>query len=404
MPHAESLDPSRHWSPLQQPAQFEALHGPLVWQTFPMHAAPEPHARHASPPAPQASPSEPATHVPVASQHPTHVDGLHDAACSQIPSTHALPLAQTEHVAPSVPHALPLVPVWHRPLASQQPKQLTALHALAVHKPPPATPGSATHCSPDAAHVTHASPSLPHADGDVPVRHPPALQQPAHVAALHPGASQRPPPNGSMAHDCPLDAQLEHVSPPVPQAESAVPGTHAPFVQQPVQPGAQAVVTHCWRFGSQDIWTCWQSMHALPKLPQSDVTFPGWHVPVSSQQPSGQVPSLQTPASMTAATHECVVTSHVGAEVPRQLVQAAPPAPQNAAAVPMTHWPWVQHPVGHVVALHGVAPSESGPASSLSSRSRSDERPQPAVANARTAATSTASRARKSRTAIGDTG
>ncbi len=389
---------------MQQPAQFEALHGPLVWHTLPMHAAPDPHAMQASPPAPHAAPSEPATHVPVSSQQPTHVAGLHDEACSQIPSTHALPLAHAVHVAPSVPHAAPLVPVRQSPLASQQPKQLMALHALVVHRPPPAVPGSATHCSPDAAHVTHASPSLPHADGDVPVRHPPALQQPAHVVALQPGASQRPPPNGSMAHDWPLAVQLEHALPPVPQAESAVPGTHVPFEQHPVQPGAQAVVTHCWRFGSQDIWICWQSRHALPKLPQSDVTFPGWQVPVSSQQPSGHVSSLQTPASVTAATHARAVGSHVGVEVPRQLVHAAPPPPQNAAAVPMTHWPWVQQPVGHVVALHGVAPSESGPASSLFSRSRSEERPHPAVARASAAATSTTSRARKSRTAIGDPG
>jgi hypothetical protein len=403
VPHAASLDPSRHWSPLQQPAQFDALHGPLVWQTFPMHAAPVPHGMQARPPAPHALLSAPETHVSVSSQHPTHVNGPHDAACSQIPSTHALPLAQIAHVAPSVPQALPAVPVSQRPLPSQHPKQLSALHALVVHRPPPAVPGSATHCSPDAAHVTHASPELPHAVGEVPVRHPPALQQPAHVVAPQPGASQRPPPNGSNAHDCPLVAQFEHVLPPVPHAESAVPGTHVPFSQQPRQPGAQAVVTHCWRFGSHDIWTCWQLMHALPKLPQSDVTFPGWHVPVSSQQPSGHVPSLQTPSSATGATHARVVGSHTGAEVPRQLVQAAPPPPQNAATVPRTHCPWEQQPVGHVVALHNVAPSMP-PASSLSSRSKSEERPQPAVAKARTAAASTTSRARKSRTAIGDTG
>jgi hypothetical protein len=243
-PHAASVVPSKHWLPVQQPLQFVALHAPLVWHTLPRHAAPAPHGMHDRPPAPHASLSEPATQLPVASQQPTQLDGPHAAACWHVPSTHSLPPVQTEHESPDVPHAFAAVPVRHRPLPSQQPKQLTPLHAVVVQSPPEVV-GNGTHCSPVAAHVTHASPALPHADGEVPVTHPAALQQPAHVVALQPGASQRPPPNGSMAHDCPLAVQFAQVVPAVPHAVSSVPGTHVPPWQHPLQSAPQVVAAHC---------------------------------------------------------------------------------------------------------------------------------------------------------------
>jgi hypothetical protein len=243
IPQSESSVPLKQLLPSQQPAQLAELHGPLVWQTFPTHEAPAPHAMHDSPPKPHAPSSPPPTHVPLA-QHPAQLDGLHAAAVEQLPFTHACPPTHVAHARPDAPQSFPFVPVWHRPFMSQHPKQFDDPHAVVVHTPPPATPGSATHCCDAPAHVMHASPSLPHAAVSVPEVHPLGLQQPAQLLALHPAASHAPPPSGSGAHAEPVVTQSEHCAPPVPHAVSCDPLTHTPRAQQPVHDGPQSLERH----------------------------------------------------------------------------------------------------------------------------------------------------------------
>ena len=284
MPQSESSVPLKQLSPTQQPLQLAALHGPGVWQTLPTHEAPGAHGMHISPPKPHAPLSAPPTHVPPW-QHPAQLDGSHDAAVAHPPFTHACPAVHVVHTRPDAPQSLEFVPVWQRPFSSQHPKQFVEPHAVVVHKPPPATPGSATHCCDAARHVMHASPSLPHAAASVPEVHPVGPQQPAQLLALHPAASHAPPPRGSGAHDWLPLTQFWHAAPAVPHAVSCEPPTHSPSEQHPVHCGPQSLVKHAWSEGSHVSPSARQSVHDSPKLPQMVPAVPGWQLPFASQQP-----------------------------------------------------------------------------------------------------------------------
>jgi hypothetical protein len=121
----------------------------------------------------------------------------------------------------------------------QQPAQLAALHpGAAWHEP-------AAHVSPE-LHALHAWPAWPQAAGVVEITQLLPWQQPAqfwgpqaggvwHVRSFGcPGATQV----------CPFAEQFEHVAPFLPHAVESLPTTHVPFGrQQPEQlSGPQAVV------------------------------------------------------------------------------------------------------------------------------------------------------------------
>lgn len=138
--------------PLQHPfAQEVASH--THWPLVVLHSSPEPHAAHATPPAPQ----EPlfslayGSHVPLL-QHPAQTvpPQVHD------PIEHDSPLAHEPHVAPAVPQEVPLCAAngSHEPVGppAQQPfahDVESQMHAPALHSRPE-------------PHAAQATPPLPH--------------------------------------------------------------------------------------------------------------------------------------------------------------------------------------------------------------------------------------------------
>jgi hypothetical protein len=96
----------------------------------------------------------------------------------------------------------------------------------------------------EVVHVMQASPLLPHADATVPATHPVSVQHPAQLTDVHPGATQAPPPSGSIAQASPSSAQSAHTAPALPHASACAPPTQIPSRQQPVHDGPQSEGTH----------------------------------------------------------------------------------------------------------------------------------------------------------------
>ena len=76
---------------------------------------------------------------------------------------------------------------------------------------------------------------------------------------------------------------------------------------------------------------------AAPPAPHAPLAVPGWHAPLPSQQPLGQVDALHWHAPLTHS----VPVPHA--------TQTAPPAPHCALVVPSTHAVPAQQPTGQSV-------------------------------------------------------
>jgi hypothetical protein len=150
-------------------------------------------------------------------------------ALMHVPKSHVCVVAQTEQVAPPVPHAPSPDPPWHSPPA-QQPLHDDGSHA---QLPP-------TQCRPlpqePAAHVPPHPSLAPHA---LPVQSGTQTQEP--WVQLQPLG------------------QTAHATPPVPQAPALFPSSQP---LPPQQPPAQDVASH-------------------------------WHAPATHRSPAGQLPLVQ---------------------------------------------------------------------------------------------------------------
>lgn len=87
--------------------------------------------------------------VPLKSQHPVQLDGLHGPPLSGDPGTQAAavqtwPAGQTEQARPDWPQAAVVLPCWHTPLRSQHPvAQLEGRHCGTLDPQPRPTHASA---------------------------------------------------------------------------------------------------------------------------------------------------------------------------------------------------------------------------------------------------------------------
>jgi hypothetical protein len=118
-PHALAWFPfARQLVPWQHPEQLLALHpeppSPFCWQVlFVAHVIPAGHV--------------PTQWLPL--QHPLQELALHVFEVSvHRPSRHSWKTAQAAQLWPLVPQALDVLPVWQRPVGSQQPGQLAGPH------------------------------------------------------------------------------------------------------------------------------------------------------------------------------------------------------------------------------------------------------------------------------------
>jgi hypothetical protein len=119
IPHSCGVGEVTHWLPTQQPAQ---LFDPQVvaWQEpFASHVSPALHTAQAPPSRPQDDESVPVTHRPLASQQPLQLSGPQKDTPSQRvtpeteSTTHCSPFAHVAHWAPPDPHVLELIPARH---------------------------------------------------------------------------------------------------------------------------------------------------------------------------------------------------------------------------------------------------------------------------------------------------
>jgi len=104
--------------------------------------------------------------------------------------------------------------------------------------------------------------------------------------------------------------------------------------------------SHCWN-------PSWEQFeHATPAVPQTAIWLPGWQVPVPSQHPLAQLAALQLLGG--AMVHVCVVAAQ---ELPAaHAAHMVALAPQAAAEVPGWHAPLVsQQPVGQLLTLQAAA-------------------------------------------------
>jgi hypothetical protein len=182
--------------------------------------------------------------------------------------------------------------------------------------------------------TVQTAPPAPHAESVLPAAQPFPLQQPlGHDVGLH---WQVPP--------SPQYWPVAHAGP--------LPQLHAP----PLHPFARVGL---------------QGAHAAPLIPHA-LAVGGATQVFPLQQPFGQEAGLQThvPPSAHAwpvAHADPVPQRHAPvaqlfAVVALQLAQTAPPLPQLPNAVPVTHAPPLQQPVGHVDELHTqVPPSHAEP-------------------------------------------
>jgi hypothetical protein len=291
VPHWATVGVPTHELPLQQPAQFPELQ--------PWHAWPE--------------------HMP-----PSHE-------------------AQS---APPVPHCAEVLPVWHRPVPSQQPDaQLVASH---LHTP-------ATQCWP----VAHGPLIMPHAHAPL-VQRSERLSHAPHIAPEAPQLDvvslatatqvvplQHPPGHDDALHTHAPDTQVW------PAAHAAsVPHLHTPLVQVLVDPE--------------------HGPHARPPVPHEPAfcEAKGTHAP-ALQQPLGQLVASHThaPPTQRVPLAQGAVAPHLQAPP----VQRSDVAPQSMHAVPAAaHWldvvgetqtPLAQQPPGQLAGVQvQLPPSQDWPA------------------------------------------
>ncbi len=160
-------------------------------------------------------------------QPPAQDDPVH----AHDPATHACPDEHVLHARPPLPHAPAAAPVWHMPVASQQPVgQVVLLHAphvwlVVLHVRPagqsvpalqPHTPPARQRCPVRlVVQFAHTPPGAPHAAGVVPDAQLPDAQQPVVHVPL-------PAPPHAVVH-----APAEHVGlRPVHAAHDAPPVPH----------------------------------------------------------------------------------------------------------------------------------------------------------------------------------
>jgi hypothetical protein len=202
------------------------------------------------------------------------------------------------------------------------------LHPVATQTPPLPGPAGA-HCEP--VHAWHACPPVPHAVTSVPVVHPVALQQPAQFVPLHDELAQTPPPSAPAVQLSPAP-HAAHALPFEPHAESSVPAKQLELTQQPAHAPHEEGGMHAPVLGS----------HVSP-AGQSHGGGTATHVPPLAPPPPSSLPAL--------AWHVAGMFARV------QSAHSAPPPPHACIAVPGTHAPPAQHPVGQVEALQGAPPS-----------------------------------------------
>jgi hypothetical protein len=207
-----------------------------------------------------------------------------------------------------------LVPVSQRPEISQHPPgQVDALQGIGWQNPAP-------HISPG-GHASQARPPEPQAPGVRPSsQNPNASQQPLGQVE----ASQVVPLHTPPEHESP-GGHGRHAAPPKPQAEVLSPGSHLPKLSQ--QPDGHVVGLHVTPSHppAMQVSPGGQVRHAPPPLPQALVLRPGRQIPAASQQPVGQVISLQGWATQ-APLMQMSLGGHIW--------QATPPVPQAEGMVP----------------------------------------------------------------------
>jgi hypothetical protein len=260
-PHTLDVPPPPHESGDAQapPAQHACPLPPQVPQLPVPHASPPEHATHSLPPLPHCPSTFPGSQT-LPLQHPAQdvPSQMHTPAAHRSPEPQG-PVWQTPPHPSLAPHALPLQlgvhP--HSPARPPPPHVSGALHVLPPQHgcpaPPHAEHAPPAHWSP-AEHAAHAPPPCPHAAGALPVSHPFASQQPAHVVASHlqaPATQRSPAPHEpdvqipwqpSLAPQA-LPSQLGvHV--PVPHAFGAPPAPQlCPTGQPPHEMGAPHALT-----------------------------------------------------------------------------------------------------------------------------------------------------------------
>jgi hypothetical protein len=278
----------------------------------------------------------PGWHSPLESQHPVGQLVALQCECSQDPSVHdaCVPLHVTQTL-PKLPQSEVESPLWQMSCWSQQPLgHVSKEHVAPWHCPP-------THASPD-GHDAHAFPPEPQSFNVIPVwQAPVASQQPVgHVVALHEELLHIP------ALQLSPDGHAVHAAPPLPHAPRVVPDSQKPSASQ--QPIGQLEALHVVPMHAPPVQESpgGHGRHALPPTPHADVLVPDSQIPRLSQQPFGQLVALQVVPWHDPALQE----SPEG-----HTAQALPPLPHAVVLVPDSQAPAAsQHPVGHVITLHGL--------------------------------------------------
>jgi hypothetical protein len=265
-----------------------------------VHACVPEQTAQVAPPVPQAPLVLPVWHVPWLSTQPLQVGVMH------WPLVHTCVPLQTAQVAPPVPQAPLVLPVWHTLLASQHPLQVGVTHWLLVQCERP-------------VQTEQVVPPVPQAPSLLPVWQTwLASTHPLHEGLTHWLLVQRA-----------LPAHTAQVAPPVPQAPSALPTWQVPLLStQPRQPG----LTH-W-----PLVHCWLPLHTwqvAPLFPQAEGVLDGvMHAPLGAQHPLTQV-ELQLPASLPPSPWPGTMqTPAWQTSEAEQKTQAPPRAPHAAEVVP----------------------------------------------------------------------
>jgi hypothetical protein len=152
------------------------------------------------------------------------------------------PEAHVRQAIPPVPHASDDVPDWQTPLASQHlflhVKKVHAVGAAGPHAPPvPASDDMQT--APVVVQSTHWPPLWPHEFASLPERHRAPTQHPAQLAGPHETVLPKQDFCAGSQDRNPVAKQSWQVSPPVPHAFGATPGWHCPLESQ--HPAGQVV-------------------------------------------------------------------------------------------------------------------------------------------------------------------
>lgn len=164
----------------------------------------------------------------------------------------------------------------------------------------------------------------------------PSQQPVGHVCALQLELTHERP-----SHVAPA-AQLVHCAPLAPHAVALEPGWHTLPWQQPLG-HVCALHVVVWQEPALQNWPTAHALHATPPVPHVGLACSRRQKP-SWQQPSAQVLALQaTGVVHTLLLHRCA---------PAQTSHVRPPEPHAVFSSPSTHTPALQHPFGHVSALH----------------------------------------------------